>query len=329
MKENILFTATDSLDGPKKMAVQETFSKSNARKTFTVYSDVPVERLECRDFHLCSRGWEDELIFSSREEFICGMNMVACVVDRLDIKLLAFCLMNNHFHFIIAEKIDKVYEFSMLVSRTLKTRMRMIFNKVSRRKIIWSAFPIQDREYLMTSISYVLTNPVKAGIKQWITDYPWSNAAVLFRDSYYHEKVLMTSMRLGNLNYREYRSLICSKQKLPGDWLVTEEGFVWPGCYINWKEIEELYGDYNRFLYYVSSNKEKKKVQTELFCRQTGIDDIELQQHAIELCKASYHTECLTSLPLEDRLMLAKQLSLTYRCAWKQLCKILRLKYVE
>ena len=113
MKDNILFTATDGFDGPEKKAVQETFSKSNARKTFTVYSDVPIEKLECHYFHLCSKGWEEDLIFSCREEFIHGMNMVACSVDRLGVRLLAFCLMNNHFHFILGEEIDKVYEFSM------------------------------------------------------------------------------------------------------------------------------------------------------------------------------------------------------------------------
>ena len=52
-------------------------------------------------FHVSSHGLETNDIFKSREDFVQGMNDIALCVLGYDVCILAFCLMSNHFHFVL------------------------------------------------------------------------------------------------------------------------------------------------------------------------------------------------------------------------------------
>ena len=56
-------------------------------------------------YHYSSKGFSKEILFANEAEFIAGMNRIAvcltmCKEKGMPIVLLAFCLMDNHFHFI-------------------------------------------------------------------------------------------------------------------------------------------------------------------------------------------------------------------------------------
>ena len=52
-------------------------------------------------YHFCTNGLLKNIIFSSDEDYIYGMNAIAiCKSKYVDVKILAFCIMNNHVHFI-------------------------------------------------------------------------------------------------------------------------------------------------------------------------------------------------------------------------------------
>ena len=50
--------------------------------------------------HICTAGLEKEIIFKTDADYIFGMNSIpVCMADK-DISMHAFCLMDNHVHFI-------------------------------------------------------------------------------------------------------------------------------------------------------------------------------------------------------------------------------------
>lgn len=53
-------------------------------------------------WHVCTDGLEKGLIFKDKDDFIFGMNGVPVCALRHDVYVLAFCLMDNHVHFILA-----------------------------------------------------------------------------------------------------------------------------------------------------------------------------------------------------------------------------------
>lgn len=53
-------------------------------------------------YHFCTNGLLKNIIFSSDADYIYGMNAIAiCKLKYVDVKILAFCIMNNHVHFIL------------------------------------------------------------------------------------------------------------------------------------------------------------------------------------------------------------------------------------
>lgn len=80
-------------------------------------------------YHFCTNGLLKNIIFSSNEDYIYGMNAIAiCKIQYIDVKILAFCLMNNHVHFILdCEKDDGLSfmkHYKLLIGKYLKNKYR-------------------------------------------------------------------------------------------------------------------------------------------------------------------------------------------------------------
>ena len=54
-----------------------------------------------RYYHICSKGLEKNVIFLNREDFISGVNDIAVCRLKFDVVILCFCLMSNHFPFVL------------------------------------------------------------------------------------------------------------------------------------------------------------------------------------------------------------------------------------
>ena len=52
-------------------------------------------------YHVCTKGLEDDVIFRKDTDYVAGMNFVPISLLGLAIKILAFTLMSNHFHFLL------------------------------------------------------------------------------------------------------------------------------------------------------------------------------------------------------------------------------------
>ena len=62
-------------------------------------------------YHVTSSALEKNVIFQSREDFIIGMNDIALCVLKYDVRILCFCLMSNHFHFVLYGSYKDCYGF--------------------------------------------------------------------------------------------------------------------------------------------------------------------------------------------------------------------------
>lgn len=140
-------------------------------------------------YHVYNRGNNKTLIFLSREDkirfqkllFVCNSSKPVVfksiqglpldTIDRGDplVEIGAYCLMDNHFHFLVREKIDGgISRFLEKVS----TAYSMYFNKKYARtgalfEGTFRAKHVDTDEYLKYLFAYIHLNPVKMIDGSW------------------------------------------------------------------------------------------------------------------------------------------------------------------
>ncbi len=128
--------------------------------------------------HVVQRGNYQQNVFDCENQYkqYCGwMNEYAL---EHDLKILAYCLMNNHVHFITVpkEELDLAKVF-----KTVHMKYAHYTNK--QRKVkghLWQGrfySCVLDEAHLYRAIRYVENNPVRAKITQDAWKYKWSSAS--------------------------------------------------------------------------------------------------------------------------------------------------------
>lgn len=140
-------------------------------------------------YHLYNRGIDRRIIFRNDNDrnrfvallYLCNSNQSfhfqklpkneLFMIDRKDtlIDILAYCLMNNHFHILAKEKTDNGISTFM---HKLATAYTMYFNKINERKgrlfeTNFQARHIDSDQYLQYVNAYIHLNPIKIIEPEW------------------------------------------------------------------------------------------------------------------------------------------------------------------
>ncbi len=92
-------------------------------------------------------------------------------------RLLAYCLMPNHFHLVLRPHCDG--DLSHWMQWLMTTHVRRYLTHYGHSGHVWQgrfkAFPAQDDEHLVTVVRYVERNPLRAALVARAEDWPWSS----------------------------------------------------------------------------------------------------------------------------------------------------------
>ena len=128
-----------------------------------------------RCFHLFARGVDHLTIFRDREDRLAFLELLAQVVGRERWVCNAFCLMDTHVHLVVEAQLEKI---SRGMQRLLGTYARGFNDRHGRVGHLfgdrYGARLIDGEGYLRDVVSYVVLNPVRAGIVDSASDWPWS-----------------------------------------------------------------------------------------------------------------------------------------------------------
>ena len=97
------------------------------------------------------------------------------------IRLFAFCVMGNHFHFVLENNTGEMSAFM----KKLNSRYGCYYRKKMGGKgyVFQGRFQstiIENDSYLKRTILYILNNPVRAGLTKDFIEYKWSSASQYF-----------------------------------------------------------------------------------------------------------------------------------------------------
>ena len=190
-------------------------------------------------YHVTSRGNARDKIFSDNQDREIFLSILGAVVKRYNWLCHAYCLMDNHYHFMI-ETPDANLSIGM---RQLNGIYTQKYNRRHHKpghifQGRFKAILVQKENYLLELCRYVVLNPVRAGVVKKPEAWRWSSyqatAGLRKKPDY-----LTTDWILGLFNskrtvaQKQYRAFLREGihrgspwEELQGQVLLGEEGFV-------------------------------------------------------------------------------------------------------
>lgn len=110
-------------------------------------------------YHVTSRGDRREPIFDDDEERLAFLAVIAQATERFDAAILAYCLMDNHFHLVIH-------------SHRHRHRHRKVGHLFQGR---FKGILVDENAYLLEVCSYVDLNPARALMVRDPGNWRWSS----------------------------------------------------------------------------------------------------------------------------------------------------------
>lgn len=128
-------------------------------------------------YHVVNRGNARQDVFHKNEDFAAFLKLLQQASDRLPMRMLSYCLLNNHFHLVLWPHEDG--DLSRWMQWLMTSHVRRYHRHYGSSGHVWQgrfkAFPIQQDEHLLTVLRYVERNPIRAKIVRKAERYPWSS----------------------------------------------------------------------------------------------------------------------------------------------------------
>ena len=132
-------------------------------------------------YHAMNRGNGGQEVFHSSGDYKAFVRLLGEACERLPLRVLAYCIMPNHFHLVLWPHGDG--DLSTWMQWLLTAHVRRYHRHKGTSGHVWQgrfkAFPIQRDEHLLTVLRYVERNALKAGLVKRAEDWPWSSLAAL------------------------------------------------------------------------------------------------------------------------------------------------------
>lgn len=130
-------------------------------------------------YHVINRGNARNDVFHKPGDFAAFLKLIGDASERLPMRLLGYCVMDNHFHLVLWPHEDG--DLSRWMQWLMTAHVRRYHRHYKSSGHVWQgrfkAFPIQQDEHLLTVLRYVERNPVRANIVTKAQRYAWSSIA--------------------------------------------------------------------------------------------------------------------------------------------------------
>lgn len=129
--------------------------------------------------HIVNRGNDRKVIFPQHTDYGAFLVLLREAIERYAVRLLAFCLMPNHFHLVVrAENLDAISAYMHWVQRMHACDLRYLEKSKGHGHIFqrryWSQV-IEGDGHLLNVIRYVEANPLRAGLVERAEEWEWGS----------------------------------------------------------------------------------------------------------------------------------------------------------
>ena len=137
----------------------------------------PRKYIETSFLHIMTQGINRSYIFDKPDDIKYYIKIIYELQKEYNIKIIAYCIMNNHTHMLV--KVENTKHLSNFMLR-LNSKYGKYYNKKHDRvgyvfRDRFKSECINNERHLCNCIKYIYDNPVKAGICKEPAEYQWSN----------------------------------------------------------------------------------------------------------------------------------------------------------
>lgn len=128
-------------------------------------------------YHALNRGNCKSRIFHEAADYDAFEALAVRAKSRTTLRILAWCLMPNHFHFVVRPAADN--DLSRFLHWLMTTHVRRHHLRRGTDGRVWQGrfkvFPVKTDGHLLRVLRYVERNPLRAGLVEAAEDWPWSS----------------------------------------------------------------------------------------------------------------------------------------------------------
>jgi len=132
-------------------------------------------------YHVYNRGSRRGPIFRAAEDYRAFVRLAAEARARFAMRFLAYCLMPNHWHFLLWPRADgDLSNCFHWLTGTHGSKWRKLTDTVGEGAVYQARFgsgPINDHWHMRNVWLYIERNPLVAGLVDRAEDWPWSSAS--------------------------------------------------------------------------------------------------------------------------------------------------------
>jgi putative transposase len=133
-------------------------------------------------FHVLNRGNDRRDLFSDEADFAAFLRVMKETQERSPMRILAFCLMSNHWHLLLWPQRDgDLGAFMQRLTTTHVRRWHLHRHSVGRGHLYqgtYKSFPVQTDDHFYTVCRYVERNALRAGLVERAEAWPWTSLAM-------------------------------------------------------------------------------------------------------------------------------------------------------
>ncbi|MGB9666737.1 MAG: transposase [Candidatus Cryosericum sp.] len=131
-------------------------------------------------YHVTNRGNGQEMIYREEADWKAFLGILSDVVSEFGWRIYTYCLMGNHYHLLLETPRPNLSLGMKQLDQGYTRRFNWKYDRSGHlfQGRYWSGLVLNDN-YLIDAASYLLLNPVRAGLVHSPEEWRWSSCAAM------------------------------------------------------------------------------------------------------------------------------------------------------
>lgn len=274
-------------------------------------------------FHLHTLPLETDLLFRTPDQMNLALNMTALAICESDCRLLAFAIMNNHLHFILEGKEKNCLGFYDRFQHRLAKSYRLEHRFSLAMAAQSSLVGISSLKQLRDEIIYVIRNPFVVDPRVHVFAYPWTSGYLYFNPML--EDSLQGGVPAEKLSVRQRREFKRERNAEVDNRILIRNGVALPASFTDYRRAMSFFENARQYIYWTLKNVEAQVSIANRMGELANLDDMELWNVAVRLCKDHYKVSFPKELGKEQLVQFLTTMKYQYHASNAQLARCFRI----